>query len=159
LFVEIAVLGFAACLIASGGASAQPQSPPSGCPKMEDASPTEHLNRAMSDPAYGACLISFAAQQKAFCDSQPKPSPSDSKAMAATRSCVQLAIVLQDLAVNFEPQSAYLQATADCANTGASIPCDSKARIEKVMRCNVAALVGGSMDGCLPPLPSMSDKH
>lgn len=160
--VSLAAVSLAGCLIASRAVNAQPRTPPSSCPNWDDATLSEHLNSALSDSAYGACIISFAAQQKTFCDSQPKPAENDIRAMAALRACLQLSITLQDLAVNFQPQprSAYLRAVADCASSsGAGPPCEAKANIEKMMRCNVANAIGGSMDGCLPPIPSLPRKQ
>jgi hypothetical protein len=152
----LCVQGF---LTASAIPSAQAQSdPPSGCLGLDAATPTEHLDHALSDVNYGSCLTYLSGQQKAVCDAQPKPAPGDVQAGIKQRFCQQLVMLFQDLSVNFRPDATYRKMASDCAASGASIPCNAKADIEKRMRCLVASIVGGSMEGCLPALPPLPGK-
>ena len=149
------LVSFAAC--APSNAQLQPTPGPL-CLGLDAATPTQHLEHALRDPEYGPCVASLAAEQKAACDALPRPAPDDRLAGARQRQCVQLAIIFQDLSVNFRPDAEYRKLAADCAQSGASISCEGAASIQKRMRCMLAMIVGGATDGCMPPLPPFPAK-
>ncbi len=152
------LLIFVFLIIHSVTVSAQSVSLPPGCQSIEDLPPDKQLDRALSDYSYGACFLALAKNQKSACDAQPQPAPSDTIALAKLRGCFQLAIGLQDLGVNFLSGSPYASFVLDCAAHSASIPCKAKADAEQRMRCALAAVDGGSMDGCFPSFLSLPKK-
>jgi hypothetical protein len=149
----LALLGL---LAGSLGANAQPQLPPSAaCLGLDAATPTQHLEHALRDPNYGTCFAGLAGEQKAACDALPAPAPNDPAAGARKRQCQQLAIVFQDLSVNFRWDAEYRGLVDECKRSSASLPCDGAAAIQKRMRCMVVMIVGGDTTECMGPVPQL----
>lgn len=89
------------------------------------------------------------------CDALPSPGPNDPAAGARKRQCQQLAILFQDLSVNFRWDAEYRGLVDDCKRSGASLSCDGAAAIQKRMRCMLVAIVGGDTTQCMGPVPQM----
>lgn len=134
--LAVCILGCA--FTSSPGVSAQS----ADCPNVHAATPTEHLNRAIRDPSYGACFSGFAKQQKAVCDAQSSTGPE-------RRQCLQLATIFQDLGRYFDPQSSYFKSALECAAKGSKASCDTQASEEKRMRCSITP------GDCLPPFATL----
>jgi hypothetical protein len=97
----------------------------------------------------------LAGEQKAACDALPASAPNDPAVGARKRQCQQLAILFQDLSVNFRWEAEYRQLVDECKRSGASLPCDGAAAIQKRMRCMLVMIVGGDTTECMGPVPQL----
>ena len=80
----------------------------------------------------------------------------DRAAGARKRQCQQLAILFQDLSVNFHWDAPYRKLFDECERSGrASLPCDGAEAIKKRMRCMLAMIVGGDTTECMGPVPHL----